>query len=65
MSSICGGVFMVALSSVKSHWLDDSPAIVVSAEWLATFGFEVGCKVVIDVSQGIITIRPVDCEDDA
>ncbi|HEY9059682.1 MULTISPECIES: SymE family type I addiction module toxin [Pseudobacteroides] len=55
---------MVALSSVKSHWLDDSPAIVVSAEWLATFGFEVGCRVVIDVTQGIITIRPVDCEEE-
>ncbi|HEY9063255.1 MAG TPA: SymE family type I addiction module toxin [Pseudobacteroides sp.] len=55
---------MVALSSVRSHWLDDSPAIVVSAEWLATYGFEVGSRVVIDVSQGIITIRPVDCEDD-
>jgi hypothetical protein len=50
---------MVALSSVKSHWLDDAPA-----EWLRTFGFEVGCKVVIEVSQGVITIKPVDCEDD-
>jgi hypothetical protein len=54
--------YMVALSSIRSHWLDDAPAITVSGEWLAQFGFEVGCRVVIEVSHGIITIKPVDCE---
>jgi hypothetical protein len=54
---------MVALSSVRSHWLDDAPVITVSAEWMKEFGFEVGCRVVIEVSHGIITIKPVDCED--
>jgi hypothetical protein len=56
--------FMVALSSIRSHWLDDAPAVTVSAEWLRDFGFEVGCRVVIEVSQGVITIKKVDCEDD-
>jgi hypothetical protein len=55
---------MVDLSSIRSHWLDDAPAITVSGEWLAQFGFEVGCRVVIEVSHGIITIKPVDCEVD-
>jgi hypothetical protein len=55
---------MVALSSIRSHWLDDAPAVTVSAEWLKNFGFEVGCKVVIEVSQGIITIKKVDSEDE-
>jgi hypothetical protein len=54
---------MVALSSIRSHWLDDAPVITVSAEWMKEFGFEVGCRVVIEVSHGIITIKPVDCED--
>jgi hypothetical protein len=56
--------FMVALSSIRSHWLDDAPAVTVSAEWLKDFGFEVGCRVVIEVSHGIITIKKVDCEDE-
>jgi hypothetical protein len=43
---------MVALSSIRSHWLDDAPAVTVSADWLKDFGFEVGCRVVIEVSQG-------------
>jgi hypothetical protein len=55
---------MVALSSIRSHWLDDAPAVTVSAEWLKDFGFEVGCRVVIEVSHGIITIKKVDCEDE-
>jgi hypothetical protein len=57
-------IFMVALSSIRSHWLDDAPAVTVSAEWLRDFGFEVGCRVVIEVSQGVITIKKVDCEDE-
>jgi hypothetical protein len=36
----------------------------VSAEWLKDFGFEVGCRVVIEVSQGVITIKKVDCENE-
>ncbi len=54
---------MVALSSVKEYWLDDAPSVVVSASWLTEFGFEIGKKVVIEVTQGIITIKPVDCEE--
>ncbi len=34
---------MVALSSVKIHWMDDSPSIVVSAEWaLSVFRLDAG-----------------------
>ena len=55
---------MVALSSIRSHWLDDAPAVTVSAEWLKDFGFEVGCRVVIEVSLGVITIKKVDSEDE-
>ena len=55
---------MVALSSIKSHWLDDAPAVTVAADWLRDFGFEVGCRVVIEVSQGVITIKKVDREDE-
>ena len=55
---------MVALSSVVSHWLDGSPAVTVSARWLLDFGFEIGSKVVVEVSKGIITIKKVDCEDE-
>jgi hypothetical protein len=55
---------MVAISSIRSHWLDDAPAVTVLAEWLKDFGFEVGCRVVIEVFQGVITIKAVDCEDD-
>jgi hypothetical protein len=57
-------IFMVTLSSVRSHWLDDAPSVTVSAEWLRDFGFEVGCRVVIEVSQGVITIKKVDSEDE-
>ena len=56
---------MVALSSIRHHWLDDVPSITISAGYLAEFGFTAGQKVVIEISQGVITIRPVDCEDDA
>jgi len=55
---------MVALSTVISYWLDSSPAVTVSAPWLLDFGFEIGSKVVIEVSQGVITIKKVDCEDE-
>ncbi|KNY30085.1 SymE family type I addiction module toxin [Pseudobacteroides cellulosolvens] len=55
---------MVALSSIRSHWLDDAPAVTVSADWLRDFGFEVGCKVVIEVSQGVITIKKIHSEDE-
>ncbi len=55
---------MVALASVRAHWLDDAPSVVVSAAWLKEFGFEIGSKVVIEVTQGVITIKPVDCEEE-
>lgn len=55
---------MVALSSIRPHWMDDAPAVTVSASWLKEYGFEIGAKVVIEVTQGVITIKPVDCEDD-
>ena len=55
---------MVALSTIKHHWLDEVPSITISASYLEQFGFVTGQKVVIEISHGIITIRPVDCEDD-
>jgi len=57
-------IFMVALSTIKHHWLDEVPSITISASYLEQFGFVTGQKVVIEISHGIITIRPVDCEDD-
>jgi hypothetical protein len=56
--------FMVGLSTVISHWLDDSPAVTVSAPWLRDFGFEVGSKVVIEVSKGVISIKMLDSEEE-
>ena len=56
---------MVCLSKVSTFWLEDkAPLVSVSGEWLKEFGFEVGTKVVIDVTQGQIVIKPVDVEDD-
>jgi antitoxin component of MazEF toxin-antitoxin module len=55
---------MVALASVRGHWFDDAPSVVISASWLKDFGFEIGAKVVIEVTQGVITVKPVDCEED-
>mgnify|MGYP001324459820 CR=1 FL=1 len=55
---------MVPLSSIRSHWLDDAPAVTVAAVRLQDFGFEVGYKVVIEVSQGVITIKKIDSEDE-
>jgi hypothetical protein len=55
---------MVALSSIRPHWMDDAPSVVVSAAWLKDFGFDIGAKVVIEVTQGVITIKLVDCEEE-
>ncbi len=55
---------MVALASVREHWLDDAPSVVISASWLKDFGFGIGTKVVIEVTQGVITVKPIDCEEE-
>ena len=55
---------MLRLSSVTSYWLDEAPAVTVSAAWLRDFGFDIGCKVVVEVSQGVITIKPLDSEEE-
>jgi hypothetical protein len=57
---------MVRLSSVSSYWMEDgAPSVSVSGSWLRDFGFESGKKVVVEVSQGEISIKLVDCEDEA
>jgi len=55
---------MVGLSSVREYWLDEAPSVVISASWLEDFGFKIGTKVVIEVTQGVITVKPVDCEEE-
>lgn len=55
---------MVRLSEVSHSWLEEgSPLVAVSGTWLKDFGFEEGKKVVIDICQGQIVIKAVDCED--
>ncbi len=55
---------MVRVSEVSTYWMeDDSPLVPVFGAWLKDFGFEAGTKVVIDVTQGQITIKVVDHED--
>ena len=54
---------MVCLSEVTTFWMEEgSPQVAVSGAWLKDFGFEVGKKVVIDICQGQIVIKAVDCE---
>jgi hypothetical protein len=55
---------MLRLSSVSSHWLDDSPSVLISAPFLKDFGFDIGTKVVVEVVQGVITIKPLDSEEE-
>ena len=63
--SIFGGVcIMVRLSVVASHWMDDSPSVLVAAPFLRDFGFEIGAKVVIEITQGVITIKALDTQDE-
>ncbi len=56
---------MVRLSSVDSYWMeDDSVEVAVRGSYLKKFGFSVDTKVVIEVTDGLITIKPVDVEED-
>ncbi len=55
---------MLRLSSVAPYWMDESPSVTVSASWLKDYGFEIGKKVVVEVSQGVITIKPLDSEEE-
>ena len=55
---------MVRLSAVASHWMDDSPSVLVSAPFLRDFGFEIGGKVVIEITQGVITIKALDSQEE-
>ena len=57
---------MVCLSKVSTFWLEDkAPLVAVTGEWLKDFGFEVGTKLVVEVSQGQIVVKTVDMEADA
>lgn len=44
---------MLRLSTVVPHWMDDAPSIIVSASCLKDFGFELGARVVVEVSRGL------------
>ena len=56
---------MLRLSQVSTYWLEDAcPQVSISGAWLRDFGFDVGGRVVVEVSQGQIIIRPVDAEDE-
>ena len=54
---------MVILSYVDDYWLDDGSEIKISGQYLREFGFEPSSKVVIDVTDKQIIIKPVDMED--
>lgn len=56
---------MVRLAKASSYWMeDDSVEVAVRGSYLKQFGFDVGTRVVIEVTDGLITIKPVDGEDD-
>ena len=56
---------MVRLSSMKSDWLEeDSVQIVISGTYLRDFGFSLGTKVVVEVTDKSIVIKPIEVEDD-
>lgn len=55
---------MLRLSTVVPHWMDEAPSVVVSATCLRDLGFEIGTKVVVEVSQGVITIKALDSEEE-
>jgi len=44
---------MVALASVRAHWLDDAPSVVVSAAWLKEFGFEMERRSLLRLRKGL------------
>lgn len=55
---------MFRLASVDSHWLEeDSVEVAIRGSYLQKFGFCEGTKVVIEVTEGLITIKPVDIEE--
>jgi hypothetical protein len=55
---------MVRIGSILSSDVEDKvPLIVVSGAWLENFGFEYGKKTVVDVTNKLIIIKPVDAED--
>jgi hypothetical protein len=55
---------MVRISEVSAYWMEeDTPIIAVSGRWLRSFGFDIGCRIVIDVTKGQIIIKAVDVEE--
>jgi hypothetical protein len=58
-----GWLFMVYLGSVGKFWLDECLEVKVSGAWLKDFGFELGRKVVVEVTEGQIVIKAVHIED--
>ena len=55
---------MVRISEVTSYWMEEnSPLITISGPWLRSFGFDIGCRIVVDVMKGQIIIKAVDAEE--
>ena len=55
---------MLRLSEVSTYWMeDDCPSVLVTGTWLKQFGFEIGKKIVVEVTEGQMVVKVVDCED--
>ncbi|MCX7708379.1 MAG: type I toxin-antitoxin system SymE family toxin [Clostridia bacterium] len=55
---------MVRISEVMRYWMEeDCPLIAISGEWLREFGFDIGGRIIVDVTTGRIIIKPVDTEE--
>ena len=54
---------MVILAYVDEFFPDDGSEIKISGKYLREFGFEPSSRVVIDVTDKHIVIKPVDMED--
>ena len=59
-----GEVFGVAsMSQVSKSWSGDSvPTLVISGDYLSDFGFDVGKKVIVEITDGQIVIKTVNAE---
>lgn len=56
---------MIRISEVSGYWMEeDTPIIAITGAWLREYGFEIGCKIVIEVTMGQITVKKVDTEDE-
>lgn len=56
---------MVRISEVGTWWMEDGcPILSVSGSWLKDFGFDIGRKVVVEVTDGQIVVKAVDAVED-